>query len=509
MKPRVTRRQFLAIAGTALGGMVGVLPAGARNRLSSLWYTSVSPSISVVPATVEPGAQVTIAGSGFGAWQRGTLSFAGASVATFTVNGQGSFSLAWTVPQTTRAATYTLGAVTSSATASATLTIQAAQIASLSETSPMWALIGNDGTHLSEESAAGINTKLFRLSWREYFPAANTASSTYVARKRAELSDLRSAGFAIILTLGYHDTPAWVHQNYPNSYYVNQFGQPYVGETIDSGDANLVFNPALRSIVDAYIARIFSDFGTDFAAVRLGGGRNGELTYPPAVWNGGSNNYWGYDANARSSSPAPRWLPGQSSPAHEAQRFLDWYLGALVGYQTWQTATLRKHYAGDIMMLYPGWGIRPGQIDQAVAANLNGSTSAERNGEIQRGYDYARQITAIKDPKVIVTTTWLDADAAALAAPGDQSTDPRQWSPVKYLASLAAAHPLKPRLFGENTGWGSRTNMDRTAAQAIAYGLMGMMWFREDQLFSGQYASLADFQQVIAATKFSASAELR
>jgi len=424
MKPRVSRRRFLAISAAALGGVVGVVPAGASSRFSAWRYTT--------PVEVGSGGQAS-----------------------------------------------------------------------------MWGLIGNDGTHLAEESAAGINTKLFGLSWREYFPAENSASANYVARKRAELSALRGAGFAPILTLGYHDTPAWVHQNYPNSYYVNQQGQPYVGDAIDSGDANLVFNPALRSLVDAYIARIFRDFGNDFVAVRLGGGRNGELTYPPAVWNGRSNNYWGYDANARSSSPAPNWRPGQSSPNHEAQRFLDWYLGALVGYQRWQTATLRKHFAGDIMMLYPSWGIRPGQIDQAVAVNLNGSTSAERNGEIQRGYDYARQIAAISDPKIIVTTTWLDADAAALAAPGDQSTDSRQWSPVKYLAALAESHPLNLRLFGENTGWGNRTDMDRSAAQATKYGLIGMMWFREDQLFSGKYASLADYQQVISSTNFSSSLELR
>jgi hypothetical protein len=35
--------------------------------------------------------------------------------------------------------------------------------------------------------------------------------------------------------------------------------------------------------------------------------------------------------------------------------------------------------------------------------------------------------------------------------------------------------------------------------------LIGMMWVREDQLFSGNYASLTDYQQVIAATDFSSS----
>ena len=357
----------------------------------------------------------------------------------------------------------------------------------------LWGLIGNDGTHLSEERAAGIQAKVFALSWRAYVPSPGTISSAFVQRKRAELASLRAAGFSIILSLGVHDTPAWVHDQFPDSYYVNQFGERYDPGGIDAGEANLVFNPALRAVAAAYIQQVFTDFGTDFAAVRLGGGRYGELTYPPAKYGLHTNVYWAFDRNALAHSPTPLWLPGQPSPAGEAGRFLDWYLGALVDFQTWQIRTVRQSYAGPLMMLYPSWGIRPTDIDRAVAVNLNGSTSAERNGEIQRGFDFARQIAALNDPQVIVTTTWLDADASA-----DTGSDPRYWSPIKYLASLAAAHPLQLRLYGENTGQGDVAAMDLSAAQVRRFGLLGMAWFREDQLFSGTYATLNDYRQVIA-----------
>ncbi len=365
---------------------------------------------------------------------------------------------------------------------------------------PLWGLIGNDGLHLTQERAAGINTKLFRLSWREYYPFENQSSREYVARKSAELDALRSSGFSVILNLGYHDTPAWLHRNYPNSYYVNQYGRPYAPTGIDSGDANLVFNPDLRLLVDSYLATIFRDFGTQFSAVRLGGGRYGELTYPPASWDSKTNCYWAFDADARSVAPVKNWFPGQPSPAGQAQEFIEWYLDRLTDFQTWQVRSLRQHYDGDIMMLYPSWGIRPGQIESAVHADLDGSTPAERNGEIQRGYDFARQLRATEDPGVVVTTTWLDADASRLSPPGDASSDPLHWSPVKYLASLVERHPLVLRLYGENTGWGNRADMIRSVTQSSQFGLMGLMWFREDQLFSGHFATLADYHDAIATT---------
>ena len=356
-----------------------------------------------------------------------------------------------------------------------------------------WALIGNEAGHLVKEQAAGIGAKVFRLSWRNYVPHANQPSPAYIERKRAELGQLRQAGFAVILNLGLHDTPKWVHENYNDSYYVNQFGTPYRGDTLDSGDANVIFNPTVRTLVAAYIQNVFADFGTDYAAVRLGGGRYGELTYPPAKFGSTQNAYWAFDRNALTQSPTPHWRPGQPSPADEVSRFLTWYLDTLVQFQQWQIMTVRKSYSGPLMLLYPSWGIRPGQIEEAIAVNLDGSSEAEHHGEIQRGLDFARQIVAINDPNVIITTTWLDANASA-----DDDADPRYWSPVKYLASLTQSHSPVLKLFGENTGRGQVVEMERSALQMERYGLLGMAWYREEELFSGQYATLADYERIIS-----------
>ena len=240
---------------------------------------------------------------------------------------------------------------------------------------------------------------------------------------------------------------------------------------------------------------MFATFGTNFAAVRLGGCRYGELTYPPASFGGKSNLYWNYDANALAQSPTPNWHPGDSSPSGQAKTFLRWHLDVLTQFQNWQISLLRQNnYQGPLMVLYPSWGIRPGDFDKAVATNLNGSSSAEVNGEIQRGFDFQSQIAAITDPKVIVTSTWMDADASR-----DTGTDQRYWSPVHYLAYLAHAHSLHLSAFGENTGHGQRAAMDLSASQMKKYGLTGMMWYKESEIFSGSYAGLTDYQQVIAA----------
>ncbi len=369
-----------------------------------------------------------------------------------------------------------------------------------SQQSYVFGVIGDDTTHLHELREADVDAKLFYLSWREFYPQEGVKDAAYIAAKKEELQVLREAGFKVILLLGIQDNPLWVHQNYPDSYYVDQYGDRYMATaSFDNGQANLVFNRRLRGLVASYMRDAISEFGTDFYAIRLGGGRYGELTYPPTNWNGKTNRYWAYDRNARASSPVPSWMPGNPSPNGEAAMFLDWYLDSLVGYQNWQISALRATgYDGKIMMLYPSWGIRPGQIPEAVATDLDGSTSAEKNGEIQRGYDFARQVRAIEDPKVILTTTWLEANFDGVA---DNWHDPRHWSPVHYLASLAEKHPLALKLYGENGGEDTQEAMELSAYRMRRYGLVGMAWYNEGELFSGQYASLRDYERIIAASR--------
>lgn len=331
-------------------------------------------------------------------------------------------------------------------------------------------------------------------------------NTSYVERKKEELQNLREAGFDVIVGLNFHDTLLWVHENYPDSYYVDQFGRRWTGinfdndHSSDNGDANLVFNRRLRGLVESYTERVFSALGTDFWVVRAGGGRYGELTYPPASFRGKNNLYWANGENAQRSAAEAGiegWRPGEPSPDGLARRILRWYLDSLAGFQNWQVRTVREAgYSGRILLLYPGWGIRPGQIGKAIVTDLDGSTSAEVNGKVHRGHDFARQARAIEDERVTVTTTWLDADAS-----GDESRDPRLWSPVNYLSSLAESHLLDLKVYGENTGQGDEAAMALTIRQMRHHGLTGMGWYNQRELFSVRYATLAEYQRAIQSSQ--------
>jgi hypothetical protein len=125
-----------------------------------------------------------------------------------------------------------------------------------------------------------------------------------------------------------------------------------------------------------------------------------------------------------------------------------------------------------------------------VSGRLSGATSAEKNGELQRGLDFARQVGAISDSRVVVTTTWIDAPV--------EWASPTNPTPVVYLSSLAKKHAPVLETYGENTGAGSRAKMEFSVSQMQRNGLTGMAWFNEAELFSGNYATLADYRTQIS-----------
>ena len=268
------------------------------------------------------------------------------------------------------------------------------------------------------------------------------------------------------------NAPDWLLK-LPGARYVDQYGDSFTDEPIP----NLVFGSSLRPIAQQYLNELFSIAGTGFSNVRAGGGTMGELSYPYEFTSTGKvrNLYWAYDVNAAAQDPVPGWRPGSLSPNGEAQTFLSWYLNRLASFQNWQVQALRTAgYQGHIAMLYPSYGMRSGDFNAAVATNLSGTSSPEINGEVQRGYDFARQITALTDPGVVVYSTWGDNPA-----------------PVQYLAGLAAAKHLS--FMAENGGGNSAAQIDVALKTAAAVGATTFYLVRAPQFFcscSG-YATIA------------------
>jgi hypothetical protein len=361
-------------------------------------------------------------------------------------------------------------------------------------------------TRLATNNAAGIDLATYDVSWKRFEPVEGQVDAVYLNELRTTFEKYRAAGVRVVLNTGVHHPPAWLF-GYPNSRYVNQYGDVYASVETGKKIANMVFNQQMRDKQAAYLSRLFAALGTDFYGVRLGGGWYGELNYPEPTFNGRTNAYWGFDALARGTAagrvpsipanPVPSWLPGAPSVDHtSARRFADWYMASLDDYHDWQISTVRRLYSGKLLMMYPSWGIRPGQLDAAVTADLAGTTSAEINGEVQRGFDVARFIGGITDPGVVVYTTWLNADASA-----DAGTDARWWSPVKYLASLARNRAVPLEISGENTGRDTVEDVRVTFEQARRYGLGAVVWAFEPELYGGVYATIDDLGAAIRADK--------
>ncbi|HWI58196.1 MAG TPA: hypothetical protein VNZ22_13280 [Bacillota bacterium] len=371
--------------------------------------------------------------------------------------------------------------------------------------------LGGSLQHAAAGREAGWRVALVPVHWRRFEPNPGAIDEVYVQELRRKRDLLRELGYQLQLDLGVQYAPAWVFAlRYGR--YRNQYGESF--QTRESGwdVPNVVFNAEVRHAVAGYFAEVFSRLGSDWDYVRLGCAACGELNFPQHNFTGRTNCYWGFDDLAQGKSPGlaaglspcpvPGWQPGAGSPGHASARaFVQWYLESLASYQDWQIGTVRRWYAGDLCLLYGSWGLRPGWLEAAIAGDLNGTTSAELNGEIQQGYDWTRMIRRLKDPKTIVYCTWLDATVQNQDQSDDNVADASRWSPARWLASLASEHPLKLRVWGENTGHNNRAVMHRTFDRVQQLRLMGMMWAFEPELFATpnphDYATFADFAELI------------
>jgi hypothetical protein len=291
---------------------------------------------------------------------------------------------------------------------------------------PALGIIGNySDPDMRDMRGAGAADVLVEMGWDQAEPVRGQFDERYLDRIADRVGRLRSMGYTISFNTGVHEAPAWLLK-LPGARYVDQHGAAYT----DSNEPNLVFGTAYRYLATRYLKKVFARLGGDFSIVRVGGGHWGELTYPfkvdPATGRL-RNLYYAFDVNAKKSNPAPSWRPGQPSTRGQAGKFLNWYLNSLAAYQNWQITALRQAgFAGTAAVLYPSYGMRAGDFDRAVATNLGGTSSAEINGEVQRGYDAARQIAALKDRAVTVYGTWAE-----------------QADTVAYLAGLARAKGLR------------------------------------------------------------------
>lgn len=374
----------------------------------------------------------------------------------------------------------------------------------------------SDTSRTANQVAQGINCVSLTVSWNAFEPQEGVISETYALEIERKLNSFKRSGANVVLDFGMHYPPGWVTQ-VPNSRYVNQYGDAYILAESGRNVVNGVFNKTIREKMAAHIGRVLNRFGAEnFFAVRVGGGYWAELHYPDHQFNSKSNCYWGYDAIAKnevpnmlpegiSPNPVPEWKPGQSSTNNEsARQFIHWYIGALSNYQNFQIATIRQHFNGLLNILYADWCVRPGQIDDAIATNLNGSSFAEFYGQLQKGHAPQQHIEALPDDVNLVayTTSFNSVHPWShdINFVNEGSSDPKDWSPVHFLSWLANNHNPKLKVWGENSGNNPYSQMQLIFQRIKDYGAMGVMWAFESSLYSSNpsYANLSDFVSLIA-----------
>ena len=372
---------------------------------------------------------------------------------------------------TTTGTTTTTATITTATTMTATTTAATTTGNGGATSGPAWGMAGGyTSSQLTDLAGRGIRVTLVEMSWARAEPQEGIWDEAYFDSVRSQAASMRALGLKPILNFGLHHAPPWLLAK-AGARFVNESGAAYTA----SDEANLVFARGLRGHAEQYLGKLFTELGTDWYAIRVGGGHWGELQYPAQKGADGKWQWWAFDQNALAQSPVPSYRPCAGSQA-QAATFLTWYLDALSEFQNWQVSSVRRYYAGPIAVLYASWGMRAGDFDKAASANLCGTSSAEINGEVQRGYDHARHVGAVTDAGVAVWGTWAEQ-------PGT----------ISYLAGLADAKGLAK--MGENSGSDDLVKMTQTIAAAKQYGLQTLVWIRASETFcacSG-YASIDDY----------------
>ncbi len=367
---------------------------------------------------------------------------------------------------------------------------------------PIFGTLQSSTDHIAATNAAGAQAVVVELTWDRFEPREAAFDAPYAQQKRREIDAFRAGGKRVVLDLGMQYPPRWIFAS-PASHFVNQYGHAY--EPREAGDCgvNFVFSAEMRSRLDAYLREFFRQLGGDFFAVRLGGGRYGELGYPGA---GDGNCYWAYDPLAQhggpglpqgmTACPVAGWTPAAPSPDHaQARAFLNWYMESLENFHDWQIQEVRRYFSGPLLMLYPSTGgLRPGQLEAAIQDDAAGRSAAEKTGEVSRGFDTPRFVAGITDPNVVVYSTWVDGFPFC----DDASPDPARWNPAHFLAHLAASHVPPLLCGGENTGQPDDVaNMELSFRHLRDAKLCLFFWAFEPDLFRPGRASCEDFGRLI------------
>lgn len=163
------------------------------------------------------------------------------------------------------------------------------------EREPYWyGTLQTDPDRARTEYEHGIRVAHLQIDWGSFEPEQGVYDEEYAREVRDRLDEFAAAGLRVEAGLGLNHPPSWLPDAFPESVYVNQFGER------STSTPNIVFSEPVREHIAEYARAVDRLIGLDrFWAVRVGVNENGEFSYPtPLSESGGPGEFWAYDSHA-------------------------------------------------------------------------------------------------------------------------------------------------------------------------------------------------------------------
>jgi F5/8 type C domain len=325
-------------------------------------------------------------------------------------------------------------------------------------------------TIAAEASSSDVSMAMFEYNWASFEPSPGVFNASYLATMKSELAAYQAAGMKVTLGLGLQNPPSWV-LSLSDGTYVDQTGA-------HSTEANFVFSAAVRQAAAAYLKQVAADIPlTNFYAIRLTSGGDGEMLYP------GGGTYWAFDnaaltgtglAAGMTRNPDPKWTPGTAGLTQaQIAAWVKWYVGGLDNVTNWQMQTLAGlGFAGYYETVTPGSGTRPDGLTKTEQANLSndGTTGV---GAVWNLY-YAMLPTKTNVIAYISSVADNSGDnddcQPADATTALTSTSMDSWSATRWISAIAHHDGLA--VGGENPGYGIPASIDSFYTNTSSTGMM-------------------------------------
>ena len=342
--------------------------------------------------------------------------------------------------------------------------------ASTPPSGPIWGTLDSQPNEAATENKAGVKMAMFELNWGSFETSNGKFSASYVSYMQNQLAQFQAAGQKITLGLGSHEPPSWVLK-LANATYVDQDGNV-------STEADWVYSAAVRAAALVFFQQIAKDFPlTDFYAIRITSGGDGEMLYP------GGGTYWAFNPSAltgtglpagMTKNPDPTWKPGTKGLTQaQITTWVNWYVGGLDNVTNWQMTSLTGlGFTGYYETVTPGSGTRPDTLAQTEKANLSndGTTGV---GAVWNLY-YAALPNKVNVIAYISSVADQSGGNDSCQASDDTlpltSTAMDAWSATRWISRIAVANSLL--IGGENPGYGLPSSLDSFYTNTSSTGMM-------------------------------------